>query len=225
MVRAVIFDMDGTLIDTEKWLNKYWCQAALEAGYPMKPQHALAIRSLAGKYAESYLKSIFGDGFDYGKVRARRRELLSEHIDKYGIEKKPGVDEALDYLKKKGIKTAVATATEPLRAKEYLSMVGIYEKFDQVVCATMVENGKPEPDVYLYACEQIGEKPKDCIAVEDSPNGLLSACRAGLSVVLVPDLTGPDEETEKITNTCIRDLSELPGLLEKGIPFGQNTKK
>lgn len=159
MIKAVIFDMDGVLIDTEKWLNIYWQQAAKEAGFHFTREHGLAIRSLATKYTGPYLQKIFGPEFDYEAIRARRKQLMKEHIEKNGIEKKPDVDEILDYLRSKSIKTAVATATDPERTKQYLTQIGIYDKFDQLVSATTVENGKPEPDVYLYACEQIGEKP------------------------------------------------------------------
>ena len=213
MIKAVIFDMDGVLIDTEKLLNIYWQQAAREAGFLVTREDGLAIRSLAAKYAGPYLQEKFGPQFDYAAIRARRKELMREHIAVHGIEKKPGVDEILDYLRTKNIKTAVATATDPERAKQYLTQVGIYDKFDKVVCATMVENGKPEPDVYLYACEQIGEKPSDCIAVEDSPNGITSAYRAGLSVVMVPDLTGPDESVEKMLYACKDRIDRLKEII------------
>ena len=213
MIKAVIFDMDGILIDTEKWLNVYWQQAAKEAGFEVTREDGLAIRSLAGKYAGPYLRGIFGDSFDYEAIRERRKELMREHIAKYGIEKKPGVDDILSYLAEKNIKRAVATATDPERTKQYLTQIGIYDKFDKIVSATTVENGKPQPDVYLYACEQIGEKPEYCIAVEDSPNGVLSAYRAGLSVVMVPDLTEPDEETAKMLYARIDTLSGLKGIV------------
>mgnify|MGYP004634996569 FL=1 len=213
MIKAVIFDMDGILIDTEKWLNVYWQQAAKEAGFEVTREDGLAIRSLAGKYAGPYLRGIFGDSFDYEAIRERRKEIMREHIAEYGIEKKPGVDDILSYLAEKNMKRAVATATDPERTKQYLTQIGIYDKFDKIVSATTVENGKPQPDVYLYACEQIGEKPEDCIAVEDSPNGILSAYRAGLSVVMVPDLTEPDEETAKMLYARIDTVSGLKGIV------------
>lgn len=216
MVKAVIFDMDGVLIDTEKWLNKYWCQAAKEAGFDMQPEQALEIRSLAGKYAGPHLKRVFGPDFSYWTIRERRKELMREHIAKYGIEKKPGVDEVLDYLRQKGIATAVATATDPARTKEYLSKIGVYEKFDKIICATMVENGKPEPDIYRYACEQIGEKPEDCIAIEDSPNGIRSATSAGLRTIMVPDLTRADEETAKLIVAEVHTLYDIILFMEDG---------
>lgn len=216
MVKAVIFDMDGVLIDTEKWLNKYWRMAAAEAGFDMKPEEALAIRSLAGKYASAYLQGIYGAGFSYWTIRERRKELMKEHIATHGIDKKPGVDEILDYLSGRGIKTAVATATDPVRAKDYLTKIGVYDKFDRIICATMVENGKPKPDIYLYACEQIGEQPQDCIAVEDSPNGVRAAVEAGLRTIMVPDLTKPDEETAELIAAEADSLFDIILMLEDG---------
>lgn len=209
MVKAVIFDMDGVLIDTEKWLVKYWCQAAREAGFPMEREHALAIRSLAGEYANTYLKGIFGEQFSYWTIRERRKELMNRHLKEHGIEKKPGAEEVLDYLRGKGIKTAVATATDPERAKKYLTEIGIYDKFDKVICATMVEHGKPKPDIYLYACGQIGEKPEDCLAVEDSPNGVRSASSAGIRTIMVPDLTEPDKETASLIFAKLHSLYDI----------------
>lgn len=214
MVTAVIFDMDGVLIDTEKWLVKYWRQAAGEAGFEMLPEHVLNIRSLAGKYAEPYLQQIFGDEFSYQDIRKRRKELMQEHICRFGIEKKQGVDEVLDYLRANSITTAVATATDLERTKDYLTRIGIYDRLDHIVCASMVENGKPEPDIYLYACRQLGLEPEGVIAVEDSPNGVLAAVRAGLRTVMAPDLSQPDPDTAEMITAKIETLYDLILLIE-----------
>lgn len=214
MVKAVIFDMDGILIDTEKWLNQFWRQAAAEAGFEMNREHALRIRSLAGKYAAVYLQQVFGPEFSYWDIRERRKELMREHIEKFGIEKKQGVDELLDYLSANNIRTAVATATDYERTKKYLTGIGIYHKFDEIICASMVENGKPAPDIYLYACARLGEEPKDCIAIEDAPNGVQSAAAAGLRTVMVPDLTRPDKETAELITAEAQTLFDIILLLE-----------
>ena len=213
MVKAVIFDMDGVLIDTEKWLNKYWRQAAAEAGYDMTVEDGLAIRSLAAKYAAPFLQERLGAEFPYWTIRERRKELMKAHIAANGIDKKPGVDELLDYLRAHRIKTAVATATDPARTKDYLTRIGIYDKFDRIVCATMVENGKPKPDIYLYACKQLGLAPEECMAVEDSPNGVMSAYRAGCKVVMVPDQTQPDEKLKKCLYACVPTLADICHLI------------
>ena len=215
MICAVIFDMDGVLIDTEKHYNAAWCQAATEAGFPFTREHALLLRSCEAKEGEKLMQGIFGPSFDYYAIRERRRELVREGLAQYGLEKKPGVEETLRFLRAKGIKTAVATATALDITKSHLTTIGVYDLFDSIVSAKNVAHGKPEPDVYLYACEQIGERPQDCMAVEDSPNGIMAAYRAGLRTVMVPDLTQPDEELTKYLYACVNSLSDLCDLVDK----------
>lgn len=214
MIKAVIFDMDGVLIDTEKHYFSCWLQASKEAGFPFTEEQALSLRSCDAKAAEKRMKEIFGEEFDYYAIRERRRQLVKETLEICGLEKKPGVEETLLYLREKGIKTAVATATPLDHAKEHLTQLGIMELFDSIVSAKEVEHGKPAPDVYLYACEQIGEKPEHCIAVEDSPNGILSAYRAGLKPVMVPDLTQPDEELGLLLFGCVNSLSGVCQIID-----------
>ena len=215
MICAVIFDMDGVLIDTEKHYNAAWCQAATEAGFPFTREHALLLRSCEAKEGEKLMQGIFGPSFDYYAIRERRRELVRERLAQYGLEKKPGVEETLRFLRAKGIKTAVATATALDITKSHLTTIGVCDLFDSIVSAKNVAHGKPEPDVYLYACEQIGERPQDCMAVEDSPNGIMAAYRAGLRTVMVPDLTQPDEELAKYLYACVNSLSDLCELVDK----------
>ena len=215
MICAVIFDMDGVLIDTEKHYNAAWCQAATEAGFPFTREHALLLRSCEAKEGEKLMQGIFGPSFDYYALRERRRELVRERLAQYGLEKKPGVEETLRFLRAKGIKTAVATATALDITKSHLTTIGVCDLFDSIVSAKNVAHGKPEPDVYLYACEQIGERPQDCMAVEDSPNGIMAAYRAGLRTVMVPDLTQPDEELTKYLYACVNSLSDLCELVDK----------
>lgn len=213
-IKAIIFDMDGVLIDTEKYLTRFWCMAAKEAGFNMTIEHAYMIRSLQGKFASKLLKEIFGESFDYEAIRNRRKELMNNHIRIHGIEPKPYVKESLLKLKKSGYVLAVATSTDNDRAKHYLSEIGIYQLFDKIVSANMVENGKPLPDIYLHVCKNIGYNPEECIAVEDSTNGVLSAYRAGLNVIMIPDLTKETEEEKAMTYKIVSSLNELAELLK-----------
>ena len=93
----------------------------------------------------------YGEQYDYWTIRERRKELMQEHIRVHGIEKKDGVEEVLQVLSQEGYQTAVVTATDETRARQYLRDIGILVVFDAVICANMVERGKPFPDVYLYA--------------------------------------------------------------------------
>lgn len=215
MIHAVIFDMDGILIDTEKYLYQCWKQAALEAGFALTEEQLLSFRSLAVEFAKPKFRGWFGEAFDYAAIRERRKELMNAHLEQYGVEKKPGVDALLRWLTENGYKKAVATACDMERTKKYLTEIGVFRKFDQIVCAPDVPHGKPAPDVYLHACEKIGEKPENCVALEDSDNGALSAHRAGCKVILVKDLAGPLPETRKFLSGTAENLEEVIPLLKK----------
>ncbi len=215
MVKAVIFDMDGLMIDTEKLLVKYWLEAARYYGYQVEREQILGIRSLAAKYAIPKLQAEIGEDFDYYKVRTLRIQLMNEHIEAHGLEEKQGLGQLLDYLKEHHYLLAVATATDPERTKRYLGSLDRLKYFDQIVCASMVKNGKPAPDIYLEAAARLHVDPSACMALEDSPNGIMAAYQAGMYPVMVPDLSQPDEDTKKLLYGCVEDLSKVIALLEE----------
>ena len=212
--QGVIFDMDGLMLDTEKLLAKFWMQAAHEAGFPMTFEQVLGIRSLAAVYAKPHLQGIFGADFDYERIRARRRELTAEYIEAHGIEKKPGLDTLLGYLKQTGRRIAVATATDRERTADFLGRIGVLDYFDTFICGDMVKLGKPDPEIYLTACSVLGLAPAVCMALEDSPNGIRSAHAAGCKAVMIPDLSQPDESLQRLLYACLPSLDGVITLLE-----------
>ena len=112
-------------------------------------------------------------------------------------------------MRKKGVRTAIATAGGVERSSSLLKRVGLYDYLDHIVSARQVAHGKPAPDVYLYACRQLHVQPQECYAVEDSPNGIHSAYSAGCKVFMVPDLTQPDAELEKFIYKKVESLVAL----------------
>ena len=208
-IKGIVFDMDGVLLDTEKLYVKFWCRAAQFYGYNMQEFHALSIRSMARPFAIEKLKGYFGEDFDYYKVHDKRIELMDKYIEEKGIETKPKAFETLKYLKEKGLKIALATATGIEKTEKYLKMTDLYGFFDKIICASMVKNGKPKPDIYLKACKELGLLPKECIAVEDSPNGVISAYDAGLNTIMIPDLDTPDRATKERLFCICKNLEEL----------------
>ena len=206
IVRGAVFDMDGLLIDTEKLYLKYWKQAAREYGYEMLDEHVFSIRSLARKYSIPKLKGIFGEDFPTEDIRNRRTELINQDIEKNGIQVKKGMRELLSFLHGKNIRTAVATATNRTRTMLYLEKINAVSLFDSVICGDMVENGKPQPDIYIKATECLGIEPRFCAAFEDSPNGIKSAYAAGCMAIMIPDLTQPDDEIIPLLSAVYPDL-------------------
>ncbi len=197
-IQGVLFDMDGLILDTEKLYSRFWQEAANALGYPMTREQALGMRSLNRDAGEAKLKSYFGEEVSYTKVRNKRIALMDAFVEKEGVYTKPGIFELLDFLKKEEIRTAVATSSPMERTIKYLSSVNLQDRFDALISGYMVEKGKPEPDIYIYAAGELKLAPQACLVLEDSPAGILAAHRAGCMPVMIPDLDQPDEDTKKL---------------------------
>ncbi len=211
--KGIVFDLDGTLIDTEKLYRRFWVEAARQMGYPMEERHALMIRAMAASVAGPLLRREVCPEFDYEGVRALRRKLMEEYVDVHGVQAMPGMIPLLDAVRARGMRIALATATQEARARKYLRMVQAETYFDAVVTADQVPCGKPAPDIYALAVKRLGLAPQEAMAVEDAPSGVRSAHDAGLFTVMVPEHTQPDDSTRALCNAVVPSLLDVVPLL------------
>ena len=208
MIRAAIFDMDGTMYDTERVSWEGWQAGCRHFGYDLPFSRYLAFRGRSNdKNREDFL-DICGRDADFDGVRAIRREYVRNFRKEHGIIEKPGLHEVLEACRKKGLKIGVATTTSRDLAEENWKMTGVSGYFHETVCGDEVRNSKPDPEIFLKAAAKLGVRPEECLVLEDSPNGILAAYLAGCAVMDIPDLDEPDEETRaRLTYLC-KDLSE-----------------
>lgn len=206
MIKAVLFDMDGVLLDSEKIYIACWVKAAKSLGLDFTYEMALELRSLERESAKAKFKGWYGDSIWWEKTYNKRVEIMEEELKKNPIELKPYAVEVLKALKEKGFLTALVTATAYDTAVKRTKEAGLFSYLDKIISAKSVPHGKPYPDPYLHACKELGIDPCDTIAVEDSPNGIKSAHSAGCNAIMVPDLTEPDEELKSILYARVDDL-------------------
>ena len=213
-IKAVLFDLDGTLTDTEKYYQSAWPEALKHFGYEMSPEKPLELRSLGRPFVFEKFREWYGEDVDYWAIRDYRKALVEDILKEEGIPLKPGVHETLSWLKEHNIFISLVTANDKERAHRYLKKIGLFDYFNAIICADMVEQGKPAPDIYSYACKELQVNPADTFAVEDSPNGCMSAYRAGCNVIMIPDLSEPDEELQKILYARLDSLMDMKSLFE-----------
>lgn len=211
-VRAVVFDMDGLLVDTEQVVFQAMQLAALEIGREMP--FAVFQRMVGLQHAASDLILIehFGPTFDGSAwsagVSRRFREQLAA-----GIALKAGVVEILDYLDGAGLPRAIATSSALNSVHQSLGPHGLVQRFDALVTRDVQTHGKPHPEPFLLAAKALDVAPEDCLALEDSHNGVRAAAAAGMMTIMVPDLLDPTEEMHGLCIRIARDLHEVQELL------------
>lgn len=218
MIKAVVFDMDGVIFDSEKLYRKHWMISAKEYGLDEEIMKTL-LDKIAGatkERNEKLMKDHFGQDFDYMAFRESTMTRMDKDIDENGVELKPGVRELFNYLKGHGYMIGLATSTVKERAERNLKRAGLISYFDGIMYGGIVTNGKPAPDIYEHACQLLGVPVSEAIGVEDSINGIISSHAAGLYTIMVIDLIQPNDEVRAIADQIYDSLFEVKELLESG---------
>jgi HAD superfamily hydrolase (TIGR01509 family) len=190
-IEAVLFDMDGTLLDSERIYREVFIAAALLHGHDIAPRYDCFI-GLTNADCHALLRE-WHPGIDYARVSAEARRMWYERCPGDAVPLKEGVHAALDRLDALRLPRAVATSTVAARAHAKLEACGVRARFAAVVGGYEVRAGKPAPDIYLEAARRIGADPRRCLAIEDSPTGFAAARAAGCVTVMIPDLLAPPE--------------------------------
>ncbi len=208
-MKAVIFDKDGLMFDTERLCIQAWDYAGEKIGIGRAGYMVLKTLGMNAASTEEIWRKEFGGRCVIQEMRQYSKEFFTEYFKENTLPVKEGLYILLDYLKDSGYKMAVASSSRKEEVDRHLQEAGITDYFQEVVGGDMVGRSKPEPDIYLRACELLEEEPGDCYALEDSRNGLLSAYRAGCVPLMVPDLWQPDQEILDIIAGRFDDLAEV----------------
>ena len=211
--KAVIFDVDGVLFDTEVMIRRGWEEVSTRMGWPQVGESYMDYVGQSRRDIMARHRAVFGPGFDTEAFLIAVTDFCTAHWESEGLPLKPGLMDILDYLREKRIPLALATSTRSTRTARRMEVTGLGYYFDAIVCGDMVAHSKPDPDIYLMAAEKLGIDPKDCMAVEDSPNGIRSAHAAGMQVIMIPDLVPYTLELDRLLLTHLDSLTDLRNYL------------
>ena len=207
--KVVIFDMDGVIFDSERLVLEGWQEIA--AKYGIKGIEEVLPRCLGvnAQVTREIFREYYGQDFPYDEYKKEASALFHSRYGNGKLPSKPGVKELLSYLKENGYLVGLASSTRQAIVEQEIRDAGLMPYFDNLVCGDMLKRSKPEPDIYLKACENLDVEPRMAIAVEDSYNGIRSAKRAGMVPVMVPDMVQPDEEMRSLAHKICKDLFEV----------------
>jgi beta-phosphoglucomutase-like phosphatase (HAD superfamily) len=205
---AVVFDMDGLLLDSERLYQEAILLAAAEAGHEVAPDFFGRTVGLPWAQCRALLLSHFGAAFPVDEFEA----MWVRHfwvIAETRLALKPGALELLETLDKLRLPRAIATSSSHRTVERHLTEHDLMGRFDEIVGHGDYERGKPAPDPFLKAAERLGVEPRLCLALEDSHNGIRSASSAGMMTIMVPDLLEPTDEIRALCTLVARDLHEV----------------
>jgi HAD superfamily hydrolase (TIGR01509 family) len=212
-VRAVVFDMDGLLVDSEAVFRDSMMHVARERGHDLPLEVFLRMVGLPALSSRAVALDHFGDDFPIDEFNAAVWAHAKAHHEDIGVALKAGVTELLDHLDDAGLPRAVATSSSHAAVQHQLGNSGILERFQAIVAAGDYARGKPNPDPFLKAAELLGADPVHCLALEDSHNGVRAAHAAGMMTIMVPDLLAATDEMRERCIAIAESLHDVRAML------------
>ena len=214
-IKAVLFDMDGLMVDTESLSTEAFINSAKAQGYNMTKEETLKVLGFTKANIYQFWIDYFqGTNVDGKKLVDDHYEYIENVLYTVGPEKMPYVEELLKYLKENNYKIAVASSSDTADIKNNLEKTKLEKYIDEIASGAEVENGKPAPDVFLLAAKRLDVDPKDCLILEDSKAGVKAGKASGAMVFMVPDMFTVDKECEDTADRILTNLGEVIEILE-----------
>ncbi|HCW53956.1 MAG TPA: HAD family phosphatase [Clostridium sp.] len=213
-IKAVLFDMDGVIFDTEKAYLDTWIKVFNKHGYEMKREIYISVMGTGRKNVKKTFINIFGENLPIEEMYKEKDYLLAKIIDEGKVPVKDGAEEILSYLKENGYKIALATSAKRVRTDKQVNMAKLEKYFDEIVTGDDISNGKPDPEIFLKAANKLGVKPEECIVIEDSPAGIQAAFNGHMYGIHVEDLKEADEIIKKYCYRNYKNLKQIQAYIE-----------
>ncbi len=216
MIDGVIFDMDGTMFDTERMWATFWEPALAALGLPYREGLAEAARGTAGVTTRNVVRQFYGPDCDAEAIVDSLHRVADEVFFSAPVPKKPGLDALLAWLKARHIPMAVASSSREAMIRHNLDVWGLTQDFTAIVSGQHVAHSKPDPEIFLLTAQKLDVEPSRCLVLEDSYNGVRAGAAGGFVTVMVPDLVPADDEMKRLYTMECASLEEVLEKLKAG---------
>ena len=215
MIKAVIFDMDGLMIDSERVTFEGYQHVLAKENLTMSEEKYKTLIGKPVKAVHHLFKEDYGPQYDVDQIIKDVHAYIAKRFETEGVPLKPGLVELLKYLKENNYKTIIATSSHRNRVDLIVKQAQIDQYFDDSICGDEVTKGKPNPEVFLKACQKLQVSPQDALVLEDSESGINAAYNAEIKVIGIPDMKYPEEKYVKMTYKIMDNLFQVKDFLEE----------
>lgn len=209
MIKLVMFDLDGTLLDNEEFTMSSKIIEGKKIGYNLTEDIIKKTIGMSSKLSKKYFQSIYGEDFPYEYFRQKRFDYIFESVRNQGLRLKKGAQEIISFCKENNIKIALCTSSPSKYIIEYQKYTNFFEQFDLIITGDMIKNGKPDKEIFQKAIDFFNVNSNESLVVEDSINGIKAGINANSNVIMVPDLIEPNEEIIQMNVKVLNSLNDV----------------